>query len=51
MPQEASLFTHKMMDKNKIIPLSFVALFTRVLKPEGYFLSDALKPSGIGVTD
>ena len=39
MPQEAWLFTPKMVDKkNEIISLSFVTLFTRVLKLEGCFL-------------
>ena len=38
MPQEARLFTPKGDNKEQIIPLSFVALFTRVLKLEGCFL-------------
>ena len=38
MPQEAWLFTPNGGQKNQIIPLNFVALFTRVLKPEGCFL-------------
>ena len=38
MPREAYLFTPNGGQKKQIIPLSFVALFTRVLKPEGCFL-------------
>ena len=38
MPQEAWLFMPNGDHKKQIIPLSFVALFTRVLKPEGCFL-------------
>ena len=38
MPQEAYLFTPNGGQKKQIIPLSFVVLFTRVLKLVEYFL-------------
>ena len=38
MPQEARLFTPNGGKKKQIISLSFVALFTRVLKSERCFL-------------
>ena len=49
MPQEARLFTPNSGQKKQIIPLSFVALFTRVLKPERCFLIVVLGPSDLGV--
>jgi len=49
MPQEVWLFTPKGDNKEQIIPLSFVTLFTWVLTLDDVFSSSALWSSGLGV--